>query len=161
MTEEAMRLFHEHGAALFRFARVMLHGEEDAQDAVQAAFVRLLEHLQRGGDRSNLKAWLFTVTANLCRDQLRARRRWVPWASEHEQGRVVQPDVESRGEFRLFLTAVRQLPARDRLLLALRAQGLSYREIAAAAHVRETSVGQLLARAVARWERARDSLSML
>jgi DNA-directed RNA polymerase specialized sigma24 family protein len=43
------------------------------------------------------------------------------------------------------------LPPRDRLLLLLRAQGLSYRDIAAAAGIRPTSVGRLLARAVDRW----------
>lgn len=161
MSDEAMRLFREHGASLYRFARVMLHRDEDAQDAVQGAFVRLLEHLARDGGRSNLKAWLFTVTANLCRDQLRARRRWVPWAREHEQALVADPIVDVRDEFRMFLAAARRLPARDRLILALRAQGLSYREIAAAAGIRETSVGQLLARAVARWQRARDAAPTL
>ena len=90
---------------------------------MQTTFVRLLDHLGRGGARSNLKAWLFSVTANLCRDQLRARR------------------------------------PRDRLLLALKAQGLSYREIAAAAGVRENSIGRLLARALTRWRRARAAMS--
>jgi RNA polymerase sigma-70 factor (ECF subfamily) len=161
MSDEAMRLFREHGAALYRFARVMLHRDEDAQDAVQGAFVRLLEHLERGGGRANLKAWLFTVTVNLCRDQLRARRRWVPWGREHEAGLIAEPEVDARDEFRLFLAAARRLPARDRLLLALRAQGLSYREIAAATGIREASVGQLLARAVARWQRARDAAPMM
>lgn len=156
-----MRLFREHGTSLYRFARVMLHRDEDAQDAVQGAFVRLLEHFEHGGERSNLRAWLFTVTANLCRDELRARRRWVPWGREHEAGLVALPDVDARGEFRAFLAAARRLGARDRLLLALRAQGLSYREIAEAAGVRESSVGQLLARAVARWERVRDAAPIM
>jgi DNA-directed RNA polymerase specialized sigma24 family protein len=46
------------------------------------------------------------------------------------------------------------------LLLALKAQGLSYREIADVARIRPTSVGQLLARAVARWRRAREAVSI-
>jgi DNA-directed RNA polymerase specialized sigma24 family protein len=50
--------------------------------------------------------------------------------------------------------ALLRLPGRDRLLLALRAQGLSYRDIAAAARIRPASVGRLLARAVDRWEAA-------
>jgi DNA-directed RNA polymerase specialized sigma24 family protein len=45
------------------------------------------------------------------------------------------------------------LPPRDRLLLALRAHGLSYREIATAAAIRPASVGRLLARALDRWTR--------
>ena len=46
------------------------------------------------------------------------------------------------------------LPARDRLLLALRAQELSYRDIAVAAGIRPSSVGRLLARALDRWGQA-------
>lgn len=157
MPDEPMQLFHEHGASLYRFARAMLRRDEDAQDAVQGAFVRLLEHFERGGDRSNLKAWLFTVTANLCRDQLRARRRWLPWTHDHEIALVTEPEVNARDEVRAHLAAVRRLATRDRLLLALRAQGLSYREIAAAAGIREVSVGQMLARAIGRWRRECDA----
>jgi DNA-directed RNA polymerase specialized sigma24 family protein len=40
------------------------------------------------------------------------------------------------------------------MLLSLRANGLSYREIAGATGIREASVGRLLARAVERWKKA-------
>jgi len=46
---------------------------------------------------------------------------------------------------------MQRLPPRDRLLLALRGSGLSYRDIAAAARIRPSSVGRLLARAIDRW----------
>jgi RNA polymerase sigma-70 factor (ECF subfamily) len=146
-------LFDAYGASLYRFARAVVHRPEDAEDAVQRAFVRLLEHLRRGGDASNLKSWLFTVTANACRDELRARRRFLPWAPEHD--RPVAPDDGSRDEQRRMLEeAARRLSPRDRMLIALRAQGSSYREIGAIAGIREQSVGRLLSRAVGRWQRA-------
>jgi RNA polymerase sigma-70 factor, ECF subfamily len=154
--DEALELFEAHGASLFRFARLMLRSPADAEDVVQTAFVRLLDHLARGGPRSNLKAWLFAVAANLCRDQLRTRKRWLAWLPEHDRLLVTPPDLESGDPLELFLTTLRSLAARDRVLLALRAQGLSYREIAEATGVRETSVGRLLARALARWQRARE-----
>ena len=43
--------------------------------------------------------------------------------------------------------ALDRVPERDRHLLLLRAEGYSYREIAAALQIQETSVGTLLARA--------------
>jgi RNA polymerase sigma-70 factor (ECF subfamily) len=161
MAEEAAALFELHGAALFRFARVLLHHSEDAEDVVQTAFLRLMEHLARGGDRSNLKAWLFTVAANLSRDRLRGRRRWLPWTSELDVGpAVTDPLLETGDPQQMFLAAARRLSPRDRLLLALRTQGLSYREIAHAAGIRPASVGQLLARALARWRREREAIRM-
>ena len=136
--DEAQELFEAHGASLFRFARVMLRTPQDAEDVVQTTFVRLLDHLARGGARSNLKAWLFSVTANLCRDQLRARRRWLGLLPERDRLLSTPPALESRDPIELFLTVVRTLTPRDRLLLALKAQGLSYREIAAAAAYAKT-----------------------
>ncbi len=158
-SDEALALFEAHGRSLYRFARVTVSGAQNAEDVVQTAFVRLLDHLAAGGDRSNLKAWLFAVAANLCRDHVRRERRWLSWAPQHDQLMRAEPNLETRDPHELFLETVRTLPKRDRLLLALRAQGLSYQDIAAASGVRATSVGRLLARALARWHRARAAIS--
>jgi RNA polymerase sigma-70 factor (ECF subfamily) len=158
-SDDALELFRAHGTSLYRFARVVLREPQDAEDVVQTAFLRLIHHLKHGGNRSNLKGWLFVVTANLCRDQLRRRRRWIPWLPEHDRLLTAPPDLQVGDPQALFLATIGTLRPRDRTLLALKAQGLSYREIAAATGIRETSVGRLLARAMSRWERARASLS--
>ena len=155
------RLFEQHSAALYRFARVLLHQQEDAEDVVQAAFVKLMEHLARGGDRTNLRAWLFTVTANLARDRIRARRRWLSWDGVEEPRVAAETTLSAHDPQREFLRIAHRLAPRDRLLLALRAQGLSYREIAEAAHIKPASVGQLLARALARWRKARETTAVM
>jgi len=157
---EAAALFDRYGPPLYRFARVMLRHAEDAEDVVQTAFVRLMEHLARGGDASNLRAWLFAVTANLARDRLRGRWRWLPWEASSGLDIATDPDLDSRDQEAQFLAVAARLPSRDRLLLTLRANGLSYREIAEVAGVRATSVGQLLARALARWRREREATSL-
>jgi RNA polymerase sigma-70 factor, ECF subfamily len=158
-SEDALELFRAHGPSLYRFARVVLREPHDAEDVVQTAFLRLLSHLKKGGNRSNLRGWLFAVAANLCRDQLRQRRRWLTWLPEHDRLLTAPPDLQSGDPEELFLATIRTLPSRDRMLLALKAQGLSYRQIAAATGIRETSVGRLLARAMSRWQRARTAAS--
>jgi RNA polymerase sigma-70 factor (ECF subfamily) len=153
---ETLRLFQEHGAALYRFCRGVLHHAGDAEDVVQETFLKLLDHLQHGGDRRNLKSWLFTVAANGCRDRTRWRLRWLPWNAERDDRTVdpiegqLNPDTTEADRAR---SAFRALAPRDRLLLSLRAQGLSYRDIAAASGIREQSVGRLLARALDRWRK--------
>jgi RNA polymerase sigma factor (sigma-70 family) len=148
---DVLRLFSDHGVPLYRFCRFTLGSGDDAEDVVQDAFLKLLQHLQGGGDRSNLRAWLFTVAANACRDRMRSRARWLPWRAELDR-RTVESSDEAPDR-RLARAAARALAPRDRLLLSLRAQGLSYREIGIAAGIREPSVGRLLARAVDRWRR--------
>ncbi len=89
---EALRLFSEHGPGLYRFCRSTVGSGADAEDIVQDTFLKLLQHLQSGGNRSNLKAWLFTVAANACRDRARWRLRWLPWRAELDTRTADPPD---------------------------------------------------------------------
>ena len=154
---EVLELFQEHGPAIYRFSRVTIGRADEAEDVVQETFLKLLQHLRRGGDRSNLRAWLFTVAGNGCRDRIRWRIRLRPWQAELDT-RAIEAVDETR-DVQQALAVMRQLSPRDRLLLSLRAEGLSYREIAFAARIREASVGRLLARAVERWKRHLESRS--
>jgi RNA polymerase sigma-70 factor (ECF subfamily) len=147
-------LFREHGAAVYRFAVALLRHPQDAEDVVQETFLKLLRHLGAGGSLENIRGWLFTVAAHALRDRQRRRVRWMPWGPDHE-GIVDPPDlVDEDGRVSKLRDALQRLPARDRLLLGLRSQDLSYRDIAAATGIRVSSVGRLLARAVARCGRA-------
>jgi RNA polymerase sigma-70 factor (ECF subfamily) len=154
-SSDAVRdLFEAHGTAIYRFAAVLLRRREDAEDVVQETFMKLLRHLEAGGDMTNLRGWLFTVAAHAARDRQRGRQRWMPWAAAPEP--AVAPVLldDEDGRLRAARDALARLPERDRLLLALRTQGLSYRDIAAATGLEPTSVGRLLARAVDRWKSA-------
>ena len=153
---ETLRLFQEHGTALYRFCKSVLRHTGDAEDVVQEAFLKLLDHLQHDGDTRNLKSWLFTVAAHGCRDRMRWRLRWLPWNAERDD-RTVAPIGDEAGltpdTTTIARRAFRALAPRDRLLLSLRAQGLSYKDIAVASGIREQSVGRLLARALDRWRK--------
>src|SRR6185436_10631133 len=154
-SSEVWRLFAEHGQALYRFARSMLGNITDAEDVVQDAFLKLLVHLQAGGDRSNLRGWLFAVAANACHDRGRWRMRWLPWRADLDLRTVESgPEDDDGPDRRRARRALAALAPRDRLLISLRAQGLSYREMATAAGIAEPSVGRLLARAVERWRKS-------
>jgi RNA polymerase sigma-70 factor, ECF subfamily len=150
----AQQLFQEHGPAVYRFAVVLLRHQQDAEDVTQETFLKLVRHLGTGGDTRNIRGWLFTVAAHAARDRQRWRARWIPWSPSHDD--IVAPArlPDEDGRLRSIREALERLPPRDRLLLALRAQDLSYREIASAAGIRPVSVGRLLARAVDRWERS-------
>jgi RNA polymerase sigma factor (sigma-70 family) len=150
----AQELFRQHGAAVYRFAVVLLRHHQDAEDVVQETFLKLLRHLAADGSTENIRGWLFTVAARALRDRQRRRSRWMPWSAAHE-GIVAPPRLlDEDGRVRMLREALQRLPARDRLLLALRSQDLSYRDIAAATGIRLSSVGRLVARAVDRCEHA-------
>ena len=151
---DVLTMFEAHGAAVYRFALVLLRHREDAEDVLQETYLKLLAHLQTGGSDANLRGWLFTVAAHACRDRMRRRSRWLPWSAHHDVAVGPAPLPDEDGRLRALRGAMSQLSRRDRLLVALRAQGLTYAEIAAASGIRPASVGRLLARALQRWERA-------
>ena len=145
-------LFDLHADGLYRLALAMLRNPDLAQDVVQDTFVRLIAHVDGGGRLPNARGWLYTVAAHACRDRQRRFGRWLPWFSAKDR-RVGSESPDAHDGRAAVLHELRALSHRDRLLIALRAHGLSYQEIADSAGVRQTSVGRLLARALDRLAR--------
>lgn len=144
-------LFHR---SFDRLARVMdrLSGEPDlAADVVQDAFVRLY---QRGSFPDAPEAWLISVALNLFRNARSTQRRRERLLTVF-RGAAVHADPAPRpdegvaaDETRIRVRqAIDRMPERDRQLLLLRAEGYSYRDLAGALGMQESSVGTLLARA--------------
>ena len=154
-----MRTFHDQFVELFNthFARLKryldrLSGEPDlAADLAQEAFVRLY---RRGSLPDAPEAWLISVSLNLFRNErsTRSRRRRLLTLERAEHAHSdPSPSPENAagagdvgGRVRL---AIDKLSERERRLLLLRAEGYSYRDIAAALELDEASIGTLLARA--------------
>ena len=71
MTEYLAKRFEENRSRLRRVAYRMLGSLDDADDAVQEAWLRLQT---AESATANLEGWLTTVTARICLDMLRSRR---------------------------------------------------------------------------------------
>lgn len=147
-----MELFETHFYRLFRYLD-RVSGEPDlAADIAQEAFVKLY---QRGALPDQPKAWLITVAMNLFRNvkSTRTRRHRLLTIARAEAvladpaptpGRAAEETIDSPGRVRAAIDA---LPERERRMLLLLAEGYSYREIASALSLNESSIGTLLARA--------------
>ncbi|HBQ28093.1 MAG TPA: RNA polymerase subunit sigma [Desulfotomaculum sp.] len=59
----------------YRLAYVILQNEQDAQDAVQDAFLRCYLKLASFHRNSTLQTWLYRVVVNCCTDILRKKQR--------------------------------------------------------------------------------------
>ena len=148
-------LFRQHyGRIAGMLARA--HSEEIAADVFHKLSRRpaLLE------SREDLTAWIYRVATNAGFDALRtnARRRRresaVGWLGIHAAAAPSALDgmlaEERRQRVRAVLGA---LKPRETQLLLLRASGLAYRELARALGIEPASVGTMLARAEAEFER--------
>lgn len=64
--------------AVFGIALGILHNTADAEDTAQEAFIRAYEKLHTYNLKRKFSTWLFTVTANLCKNKLRRAKFTVP-----------------------------------------------------------------------------------
>lgn len=157
--EEALRCFDEWHESLRRYLMCAGSRAEDADDAVQETFLRLHQHLAKGGDRSNLCGWIFQVARNYVRDQRKSVRhqRTVGWdevlTSESglaDPGRTPECRALDAERSRRLHEAIARLPESQRECMLLRASGLRYREIGAVLGINTSSVGAAVSRATAR-----------
>ena len=156
---DVLQLFHAHADAVYRLARLMLGRADVAEDVVQDTFLKLLRHVGDGRPLPNARGWLLTVAAHACRDRQRAARRWLPWLPERDV-RVARERTDAHDAAQPLIAALKQLATRDRALIVLRAEGLSYAEIAATLGVNPVSTGRLVARALERLSRHLDIQEM-
>jgi RNA polymerase sigma-70 factor (ECF subfamily) len=155
------RLFERHWDAVCRLL-VRLTGDADAAgDVAQEVFVQLYRK-PPVGEEVPLRAWLYRVALNRGYNALRADRRrrtreevvahdpteGAGGAAGSAEGLDGWEAAANRAAERdAVRRALLHLPERQRDCLILRADGLSYAEIAAAVGVAPGSVGTLLARA--------------
>jgi RNA polymerase sigma-70 factor (ECF subfamily) len=137
----------------FRLALRVLRNEEQAQDAVQDAFLKVYRSLHKFEGRSGFYTWLYRIVMNQCLDRKRRDKsdREVEWNDESAHGVLdhaesaaspdgrdadrAAPDVAiERVEIRQAVArAIEALPEDARRTIQLREiDGLSYKEIAEA-----------------------------
>lgn len=158
---EVLGLFDDYQRPLLRYAASFGLSQQEAEDVVQEVFLSLFRHLLLGRSRSNLPGWLFQVSHNIALKQRRRQRHW--WSLlgktstvEERVDPAASPEAllcESDHQHRLQ-RVLRALPERDRQCVLLRAEGLKYRDIAAALGISLGAVAKSMARAVDRFKSA-------
>jgi len=131
------RLYDRHGAALYRYALMLLADAAAAEDAIQQVFAALLR--QRGPLDQEIR-YLRRAVRNECYSMLRRRRVSTEGALiEPIDGSVADPDERIALE-----RAIRELPAEQREVIHLHVfEGMTFKEIAEAS---ETSLNTVAAR---------------
>jgi RNA polymerase sigma-70 factor (ECF subfamily) len=166
LEEEVVSLFDQMQDRLLRYLFSIGLPTPDGEEIVQEVFLALFQHLQRGKPRHNLRAWVFQVTHNLAlkRRNITQRNRQTllqyggSSAENFFMDHAPNPEdqlARSQRQTRL-LAVLRALPEQDRECLALRAEGLTYREIARVLDMSLGAVSLSLGRSLARFARAEE-----
>lgn len=72
--EAFQQLFETYSDKMYRLAAGMLEDEQEAEDVVQEAFLRLFEKIDQFEGRSTVGTWLYRTVHNASIDRLRRRK---------------------------------------------------------------------------------------
>jgi RNA polymerase sigma-70 factor (ECF subfamily) len=153
----AESLLNSHFGDVHRLALSIMGDADDADDVAQETFITALRHIDRYDPGTNLRAWLSTITVNLCRDRLRrqkARNRWRDLFTggqrpPNERPRHMETRHIRREANAALWASVNALDEKHRLPVILRyANGFSVREVAQALRIPEGTVHSRLHHAI-------------
>lgn len=147
-----------------RLVTSTLGSREDVEDIVQEVFIKVYRSLDRFRGEASFSTYLYTVTVNRCRDELRKSRirkffSFEDWFAADEgtdlsetNGQTLERDERVEAVRR----AMSRLPAQTSMLLHLREiEELSYKELA---EVFDVEIGTIKSRLARARDRLREEL---
>jgi RNA polymerase sigma-70 factor (ECF subfamily) len=165
--EEAIGpLYEKYKGDVYRFARHLALQAGEAEDLFQETWMRVVRHRDDIRPGRDMKAWLFTITANLHRDALRRARirKLVLFAPRPDPERATDPVANApapgpgpeilaeRSEAgRAMERALAGLPERQRRVFILKEiEGFKHEEIGGILGIPVNTIKTLLFRAMKR-----------
>jgi RNA polymerase sigma-70 factor (ECF subfamily) len=151
--EQFNQIYKENHQQLLSFARKMLMSNAAAQDVVQDVFVYYNERLVKGHLIEYPKSWLYKATCNKCIDYLKKDRRQDSLDNglfEIESEEQMQDDGLSVECLRV---ALGKLKIKEKTLISLYSENLSYKEISELTGIKLSSVGKTISRVLKKIEK--------
>jgi len=151
----ASEIYDRYSGRIYNFAFRFLKNAEAAEDATQEVFVKMLKYANQFHGDAKLSTWLFSITANWCRDYLRKADNKPKDSDDVLLTLAASPeysperDLERREDEKRVRGALSALtPEQREAILLSRYQGLSYAEIALIAGCSEGAVKTRVFRAM-------------
>ena len=134
------QIYNEHKNSVYRLALTYMHSAGEAEDICHDVFMRLIQNrdaVYEGRER----AWLMSVTANLCKDRLRFYKR-------HSEESLPEDMPYDSGSFLEITDAVMSLSVKERTVIYLYYyEGYSTAEIGKMQRISRSAVTSRLERA--------------
>ena len=150
MVDMVAAIYDAHQRELFTFALRACRDREVAEDLVHESYLRLIVEIQDGGAPSNVRAWLYRVTANQAITRGRRANVAQKWQGRLGPGQTTQdPESEFLDHERASELdhALAELPVDTRTALLMAASGFAGQEIATAIGRTDSATRSLLSRA--------------
>jgi RNA polymerase sigma-70 factor (ECF subfamily) len=142
--------------SLISYVYHLIGSTRDAEDVIQVAFIQLFDQLNENVEIRNVRGWLYKVVHNLAIEQVRTIGRretlFKQWFADYERTsdpQSAEQDLIRRDSIEKSLGLLNE---KEQRCLMLRAEGLSYQEIAEVVDTTAKSVSVYLARGLKKFE---------
>ncbi len=158
-------LIKRHTSAVYRIVRRMCADRAEAEAITQEAFLRAWESLPRSEHERPFRPWVIQIAVNAARDELKGLRS-VDFADlpEGEVAEIAENKLDPEEQLEqsevlaLLVSAVQELPARYRMIIALRYEAeMTYEQVARALDLPLNTVRTHLRRAKYRLRKALEN----
>ena len=137
-------IIRRYNQRLYRVGMSVLNDEQEAEDAMQSAYISAYENLSKFEGRSSFGTWLTRIMLNQCYSQQRKLKRTVLEIDPHDGNLNTKTPANilmNKELNRTLENAVSSLPEKYRLVFVLReVEGLSVQETAEALNIDDSNV---------------------
>ena len=136
---------------VYRAAYYLLESQEDAEDAVQELYLKIMKTPGRFADVKEPAAFGMTILKNICIDMIRRReRRKAEELQEYMISETSDPNrrAADRDRLRILLEEIEKLPEKQAAVLKMRTlEGLEYDEISRRTGLSQVNIRVLISMA--------------
>lgn len=146
------KIYQENYTGLYRVARKMVINHDDANDIVQEVFVYLFKRLQADNQIiTHINSWLYRAVCNKCADAIKSMKSM---SSIDKAVLLVESNDYNDNDIQkqLIGKAIATLNEKEKAVVILYSEGLTYKEIAEVTEIKFTSVGKTIARSLKKLE---------
>ena len=147
-------LYRKYAGKVYGKCLSILRNEDEARDAVQDIFVKIMLNLGNFGEKSQFSTWIYSITYNFCIDLIRKRKKEKTLFSEDIERvpDVAEEDVPDEFmremDIKYLKQVLEELSTGDRIILLMKYQDeLSIKEIADTIDKTESAVKMKIKRA--------------
>ncbi len=144
-------IYRKYYRELYGFALQIKKSEAEAEDLVHEVFTKYFVELKKQTVFENSRAWLYKVLLNLSVSQKRSNglhQKYVDSKMTEPAIAAGEPDFFENEKQQIVFSTLEKMDEKERQLLTLYHNGLSYNEMAEILNIKSSSVGTTLVRAI-------------
>ncbi len=124
-------LYEQYAGALLVIALRYMKSQQEAEDVLQEAFIKIYKNLRTFNSQASLKTWMSRIVINTSLNQLRKSHRFIQWEQTDFTEKEFQTIPLQQYSFNELISFIQELPVGCQLVFNLYIiEGYSHKEVA-------------------------------